>query len=112
MYIYIYICIYSPICIIVCCIFVLYRLSLCLPNNTDINITMIIPAMIIIHNNSDTINTTSGNSNSYDNDNSKHTHSNTSNTPSPPTKSLDFGGFESSRLSILRGGNSHVRMIL
>ena len=29
-------------------------------------------------------------------------------TPSPPTKSLDFGGFESSRLLILRGGNSHV----
>ena len=30
-------------------------------------------------------------------------------TPSPPTKSLGFGGFESSRLLILRGGNSHVR---
>ena len=29
--------------------------------------------------------------------------------PSQPTKSLDFGGFESSRLLILRGGNSHVR---
>ena len=33
-------------------------------------------------------------------------------TPSPPTKSLDFGGFDSSRLLILRGGNSHVRIIL
>ena len=31
------------------------------------------------------------------------------NTPSPPTKSLDFGGFDSSGLLILRGGNSHVR---
>ena len=31
-------------------------------------------------------------------------------TPSPPTKSLDFRGFDSSRLLILRGGNSHVRM--
>ena len=30
-------------------------------------------------------------------------------TPSPPTKSLDFRGFHSSRLLILRGGNSHVR---
>ena len=30
-------------------------------------------------------------------------------TPSPPTKSLDFRGFDSSRLSILRGGNSHIR---
>ena len=31
--------------------------------------------------------------------------------PSPPTKSLDFRGFDSSRLLILRGGNSHVRSI-
>ena len=30
-------------------------------------------------------------------------------TPSPPTKSLGFGGFDSSKLLILRGGNSHVR---
>ena len=30
-------------------------------------------------------------------------------TPSPPTKSFDFGGFDSSKLLILRGGNSHVR---
>ena len=30
-------------------------------------------------------------------------------TPSPPTKSSGFGGFDSSRLLILRGGNSHVR---
>ena len=29
-------------------------------------------------------------------------------TPSPPTKSLGFEGFDSSRLLILRGGNSHV----
>ena len=33
-------------------------------------------------------------------------------TPSPPTKSLDFEGFDSSRLLILRGGNSHVRWIV
>ena len=32
-------------------------------------------------------------------------------TPSPPTKSLGFRGFDSSRLLILRGGNSHVRRI-
>ena len=30
-------------------------------------------------------------------------------TPSPPMKSLDFRGFDSSRLLILRVGNSHVR---
>ena len=30
-------------------------------------------------------------------------------TPSPPTKSSGFGGFDSSRLLILRGGNYHVR---
>ena len=30
-------------------------------------------------------------------------------TPSPPIKSLDFRRFDSSRLLILRGGNSHVR---
>ena len=33
-------------------------------------------------------------------------------TPSPPTKSSGFGGFDSSRLLILKGGNSHVRFIL
>ena len=33
-------------------------------------------------------------------------------TPSPPTKSFDFRGFDASRLLILRGGNSHVRIIL
>ena len=32
-------------------------------------------------------------------------------TPNLPTKSLDFRGFDSSRLLILRGGNSHVRRI-
>ena len=37
---------------------------------------------------------------------SKSTH-----TPSPPTKSLDFRGFDSSKLLILRGGSSHVRII-
>ena len=30
-------------------------------------------------------------------------------TPSPPTKRLEFRGFDSSRLLILRGENSHVR---
>ena len=33
-------------------------------------------------------------------------------TPSPPTKSLGFRGFDSSKLFILKGGNSHVRRIL
>ena len=33
-------------------------------------------------------------------------------TPSPPIKSLDFREFDSSRLLIIRGGNSHVRWIL
>ena len=33
-------------------------------------------------------------------------------TPSPPTKSFDFRGFDSSKLLILKGGNCHVRMIL
>ena len=33
-------------------------------------------------------------------------------TPSPPIESLDFRGFDSSRLLILRGGNSHVGRIL
>ena len=32
-------------------------------------------------------------------------------TPSPPIKSLDFIGFDSSELLILRGGNSHVHRI-
>ena len=30
-------------------------------------------------------------------------------SPSPPTKSLGFRGFDSSRLLILGGGNSHIR---
>ena len=30
-------------------------------------------------------------------------------TPSPPINIVDFRGFDSSRLLILRGGNSHVR---
>ena len=33
-------------------------------------------------------------------------------TPSPPTKSLGFRGLDSSKLLILKGGNSHVRRIL
>ena len=33
------------------------------------------------------------------------------NMPSPSTKSLAFGGFDSRRLLILRGGNFHVRII-
>ena len=33
-------------------------------------------------------------------------------TPSPPTKSSGFRGFDSSRLLILRGGNCHVRELL
>ena len=33
-------------------------------------------------------------------------------TTGPPIKSLDFRGFDSSRLLILRRGNSHVRWIL
>ena len=32
-------------------------------------------------------------------------------TPSPPIKSCDFRGFDSSKLSILKCGNSHVRRI-
>ena len=32
------------------------------------------------------------------------------NTPSPPTKSFDFGGFDSSKFLILQGGNSHVHI--
>ena len=33
-------------------------------------------------------------------------------TPSPPTKSSGFRGFDSSKLLILKGGNSHVRGLL
>ena len=33
-------------------------------------------------------------------------------TPSPPIKSLGFEGFDSSKLLILKGGNSHVRRIV
>ena len=32
-------------------------------------------------------------------------------TPSPPIQSLDFRGLDSSKLLILRGGNSHVHWI-
>ena len=37
---------------------------------------------------------------------------NSGETSSPPTKSSGFEGFDSSRLLILRDGNSHVRRIL
>ena len=37
-----------------------------------------------------------------------HNHTN-NNTPSLPIKSLDFRGFDPSKLLILRGGNYHVR---
>ena len=40
-----------------------------------------------------------------------HTYVSVYLTASPPTKSLGFEGFDSSRLLILRGGNSHVRRI-
>ena len=33
-------------------------------------------------------------------------------TPSPPTESLDFRSFDSSKLLIIKGGNSRVRIIL
>ena len=33
-------------------------------------------------------------------------------TPSPPTESLGFRGFDSSRPLILRGGNSHIHIIV
>ena len=32
--------------------------------------------------------------------------------PSPPTKSFDFRGLDSSRLLILKGGSSHVLKIV
>ena len=39
----------------------------------------------------------------------EHVCETSSGTPSPPIKNFDFRGFDSSRLLILRGGNSHVR---
>ena len=33
-------------------------------------------------------------------------------TPSPPTKSLGFEGFDSRRLLILRDGNYHIHIIV
>ena len=36
----------------------------------------------------------------------------TGRTPSPPTKSLGFRGFDSSRLLILRGGNYHIHIVV
>ena len=33
-------------------------------------------------------------------------------TPSPPTKSLGFGGIDSRRLLILKGGNYHIHIIV
>ena len=35
-----------------------------------------------------------------------------SSTPSPPTRSFDFTGFDVSKLLILKGGHSHVRGLL
>ena len=70
--------------------------------------------MIIINNDNDDDDANNTNMNHNDNSNSSRTSNwedpaETSNiTPSPPTKSLDFEGFDSSRLLILRGGNSHV----
>ena len=46
------------------------------------------------------------------NDENSNDDTDTDTTPSPPTKSLGFEGFDSSTLLILRGGNSHVRMLL
>ena len=40
---------------------------------------------------------------------SSSSSSSSSSTPSPPTKSLDFGGFDSGKLLVLKGGNAHVR---
>ena len=39
------------------------------------------------------------------------THKRRGSTPSPPSKSFDFRG-DSSKLLILKGGNSHVRIHL
>ena len=56
--------------------------------------------------------------NNDDNNNNNRNNSNTINKgqriglpeyPPAPTKSLDFRGFDSSKLLIIRGGNSHVR---
>ena len=33
-------------------------------------------------------------------------------TPGPPTKSFDFGGFDSSKLLIIKGGNYHIHVIV
>ena len=64
-----------------------------------------------------------GNSNSNSNSNgnsivivivqssNSNSKSKSKSTPSPPTKSLGFKGFDPSKLLILKGGNSHVRII-
>ena len=69
--------------------------------------------MIINYNNNDDNDNDNNNDNSNINSNinsnvnsDNNTHVNTS---SPPIKSLYFRGFDSSRLLIPRGGNSHVR---
>ena len=54
----------------------------------------------------------SSNNNSNTNDNNNNNSRSTHSMPSPPTKSLGFRGFDSSKLLILKVGNSHVRMIL
>ena len=71
----------------------------------------IILARIAMHNNTNT-------SSHYSNDNNNTT--NNDNTaaawsaargPGRSAESFDFGGFDSSRLLILKGGNSHVHII-
>ena len=47
--------------------------------------------------------------NYYKHDNLKEIKQGIKSTPSPPIKSLDFRGFDSSKLLILKGGNFHVR---
>ena len=65
-------------------------------------------SLVVYDNTSNSISITNEHSNDDGNANSSHS----SNTASPPTKSLGFRGFSSSKLLILKGGNSHVRRIL
>ena len=52
----------------------------------------------------------SNNSNTSNNSSNNKQHNN-DDTPSPPIKSLDFRGFDSSKLLILMGGNYHIHRI-
>ena len=54
---------------------------------------------------------TSGNDSHTNNNDNNNNDGTTTYTPSPPTKSLDSRGFDSSKFLILKGGNSHVRLI-